>query len=173
MKEASVQVKGLCVLDTKPLFEAMINLVSKAWDMFAGVNGFYIRNVILSYYSRHYSRRMYRVVWNPFVHMDLPLVDMSIWTRAVVFCLCIIDYVIMTVKSGEKTTTVRPRYFYSLTLVRSHQITKLCDVSLSSLGPSDTIWRQKTGSTLAQVMACCLTAPSHYLNQCWLIISKV
>ena len=24
------------------------------------------------------------------------------------------------------------------------------------------------GSTLAQVMACCLTAPSHYLNQCWL-----
>ena len=28
-------------------------------------------------------------------------------------------------------------------------------------------------STLAQVMACCLTAPSHYLNQCWLIFSKV
>ena len=24
------------------------------------------------------------------------------------------------------------------------------------------------GSTLTQVMACCLTAPSHYLNQCWL-----
>ena len=32
---------------------------------------------------------------------------------------------------------------------------------------------KRTGSTLAQVMACCLTAPSHYLNQCWLIISKV
>ena len=27
--------------------------------------------------------------------------------------------------------------------------------------------------TLAQVMACCLTAPSHYLNQCWLIIGRV
>ena len=26
---------------------------------------------------------------------------------------------------------------------------------------------------LAQVMACCLTAPSHYLNQCLLIISEV
>ena len=26
---------------------------------------------------------------------------------------------------------------------------------------------------LASVMACCLTAPSHYLNQCWLIISKM
>ena len=23
-----------------------------------------------------------------------------------------------------------------------------------------------SGTTLAQVMACCLTAPSHYLNQC-------
>ena len=27
--------------------------------------------------------------------------------------------------------------------------------------------------TLVQVMACCLTAPSHYLYQCWLIIIKV
>ena len=42
-----------------------------------------------------------------------------------------------------------------------------------SLCPSDTMWWHKSGSTLAQVMACCLTAPSHYLNQCWLIISKV
>ena len=43
--------------------------------------------------------------------------------------------------------------------------------NFNSLWPSDTIWRQRSGSTLAQVMACCLTAPSHYLNQCWLIIS--
>ena len=43
----------------------------------------------------------------------------------------------------------------------------------NSLGPSGAIWWQRSGSTLAQVMACCLTAPSHYLNQCWLIISKV
>ena len=43
----------------------------------------------------------------------------------------------------------------------------------NSLWPSDTIWRHKSGSTLAQVMACCLTAPSHYLNQYWLIISKI
>ena len=26
---------------------------------------------------------------------------------------------------------------------------------------------------LAQVIACCLTTPSHYLNQCWQIISEV
>ena len=44
---------------------------------------------------------------------------------------------------------------------------------VNSVGPSDAIWQQRSGSTLAQVMACCLTAPSHYLNSCWLIISKV
>ena len=44
---------------------------------------------------------------------------------------------------------------------------------VNSLWSSDTIRRQGTESTLAQVMACCLMAPSHYVNQCWLIISKV
>ena len=39
--------------------------------------------------------------------------------------------------------------------------------------PSDVIWQQGSRSTFAQVMACCLTAPSHYLNQCWLMISGV
>ena len=36
---------------------------------------------------------------------------------------------------------------------------------INSLGPGDTIWRHRTGSTLAHVMACCLKAPSHHLNQ--------
>ena len=45
--------------------------------------------------------------------------------------------------------------------------------SFNSLRPSDAIWRQWSWTTLAQVMACCLTAPSHYLNQCWLIIRGV
>ena len=44
---------------------------------------------------------------------------------------------------------------------------------VNPLWPSDAIWQHRSGSTLAQVMARCLTAPSHYLNQCWLIISKV
>ena len=44
---------------------------------------------------------------------------------------------------------------------------------INSLWPSDTIWRHISGSTLAQVMDFCLTAPSHYLDQRWLIISKV
>ena len=37
----------------------------------------------------------------------------------------------------------------------------------------DAIWHQGSRSTLVQVMACCLTAPSHYLNHCWLTVSKV
>ena len=45
--------------------------------------------------------------------------------------------------------------------------------AVNSLWPDDAIWRQRSESALAQVMACCLTAPSHYLNQCWFIISKV
>ena len=39
---------------------------------------------------------------------------------------------------------------------------------------SDAIWWQIwPGSTLVQVMACCLTAPSHNLNQCWQLVSEV
>ena len=44
---------------------------------------------------------------------------------------------------------------------------------INSLWPIDTIWRHISVSTLAQIMACCVTAPSHYLNQCSLPILKV
>ena len=37
----------------------------------------------------------------------------------------------------------------------------------------DATWRHRYGSTFDQVMACCLTAPSHYPNQYWLVISGV
>ena len=53
-----------------------------------------------------------------------------------------------------------------------HGFDQFC-ASINSLWPNDAICRHRSGSILAQVMACCLTAPSHYLNQCWLIISKV
>ena len=38
---------------------------------------------------------------------------------------------------------------------------------INSLWPSDAILQHRSGSTLPQVMACCLTAPSHYLEQYW------
>ena len=46
-------------------------------------------------------------------------------------------------------------------------------VRFNSLCSGDTIWRHRSESTLAQVMACCFTAPSHHLNQCWLPVSEV
>ena len=44
---------------------------------------------------------------------------------------------------------------------------------INSLWPSDTIWWHRPGSTLVQVMACCLMAPSHYMKQYWVIISEI
>ena len=34
------------------------------------------------------------------------------------------------------------------------------------------VWWNRSGSTLAQVMACYLMAPGHYLNWCWLLIDE-
>ena len=49
---------------------------------------------------------------------------------------------------------------------------KLCGSQwVNSLWPSDAIWQHRSGSTLAQVMACCLMAPSHYLNQFWSLVT--
>ena len=48
-----------------------------------------------------------------------------------------------------------------------------CHVSFNSLWPGDAIRCRRSGSTLSQEMACCLTVPSHYLHQCWLIITEV
>ena len=44
---------------------------------------------------------------------------------------------------------------------------------VNSFWPSGFIWRHRSGPTLAQVMPSCLMAPSHYLNQCWLVINGV
>ena len=44
---------------------------------------------------------------------------------------------------------------------------------VNSLWPSDALWQQTAGSSLAQVMACSLMALSHYLNRCWFLINKI
>ena len=43
----------------------------------------------------------------------------------------------------------------------------------NSLWPGDTIWGLRSALALVPVKACCWTASSHCLNQCWLIISEV
>ena len=42
----------------------------------------------------------------------------------------------------------------------------------NSLCPSDAIWRQRSGSSLARVMARCPTAASHYINQCCITVTS-
>ena len=55
-------------------------------------------------------------------------------------------------------------------LWKSYRIQNLCLRSLvNSLWFTDTKWQHRFWSTVAQVIAWCLMAPSHYLNQCWLI----
>ena len=54
----------------------------------------------------------------------------------------------------------------------SHKLlraTGLCN----PLCPGNTIWRHKSGSALASVMACCLTTPNRSVNQGWLFTYKV
>ena len=43
---------------------------------------------------------------------------------------------------------------------------------VNSLWPCNDIWQHRPWLTLTQVMACCLAAPSHYLNHCWLLINE-
>ena len=74
-----------------------------------------------------------------------------------------------------KSSMCMQRYMYHLVAARetTASLSKLAALMLNSLLPSDTLWQHKSGSTLAQVMACCLTATSHCLNRCRFIISKV
>ena len=70
----------------------------------------------------------------------------------------------------------RKNHLFIQTLSWSQLVKVLIHAILKSLQPSDAIWRDRqhgSESTLAQVMACCLTAPSHHLNLFWLITSKV
>ena len=46
----------------------------------------------------------------------------------------------------------------------------VCGAWFNSMRPSDAIRRHGPASTMFQVMAWCLTAPSHYPNECWLIV---
>ena len=69
---------------------------------------------------------------------------------------------------------VRRHLYYTEMVPSSHsQPGPYLVLTVNSLWPSDAIRCQTSWSTLVQVMACCLTAPSHYLNQCWHVINEV
>ena len=53
------------------------------------------------------------------------------------------------------------------------EVTNVSLLSANSLWHGDAISQHRSGSTLAHVMTCCLTAPSHYLNQWSFLINEV
>ena len=55
-----------------------------------------------------------------------------------------------------------------LRVTQLHPVTSVIIQEFRSIRLCAIIWHHRTGSTLVQVMAWCLTAPSHNLNQCWL-----
>ena len=65
----------------------------------------------------------------------------------------------------DQSARVHPIPFHSTSL-NSCKFFCFLWIHIKSLWPSDAIWQHRSGTMLAQVMACCLTAPSHYLNQC-------
>ena len=76
---------------------------------------------------------------------------------------------------GLRPANERWRYFVTTYLIgwaQAQNQSCKCDC-INSLWPNDAVWRYRSRSLLAQVRAWCLTAPSPYLNQCWLTISEV
>ena len=64
--------------------------------------------------------------------------------------------------------------WYSLSILDMSNICQIWEQNMfNSLWPSDVIWHHRSCSTLFQLMACCLTTPSYYLNQCWLLTSDL
>ena len=57
-------------------------------------------------------------------------------------------------------------FFFQITIPRIYYL-------ISLLTHCDDIWWHRSGSTLPQVIPCCLMAPSHYLIQCWFTTRKV
>ena len=98
------------------------------------------------------------------------------YTYIYYICICIYIYIL--------TLEVLPNFMASSSpfWTTTHGLSKMISIHdspqnleenmLDSLWPSYAIWRHRPGSTLAHVMACCRTTPSHYLNQYWFINSK-
>ena len=83
------------------------------------------------------------------------------WLATVVNSFLTLDGEICLIFTSLSGVMQEKKYLSTIRLTHSPRIT------------SDAVWRHRTGSTLAQVMTCCLTAPSHCLNQCWLLTAEV
>ena len=72
----------------------------------------------------------------------------------------------------NETVIVITKYYF---LYETHPLVLIQRFNLPyiPLWPSVIISWHRSESTLAKVIACCLTAPSHYLNQCWILNNEI
>ena len=85
--------------------------------------------------------------------------------------LTMLDKRVPWLLSGNKCNALKVQVSYGLILFVILLIATLCRI-IQGWGLLIQ-FPHRTWSTLVQVMACCLTAPSHYLKQFWFIISEV
>ena len=78
--------------------------------------------------------------------------------------ICVKDYEMWLTKSKSYCVGVQMRF---------RHIPPTNYIALNPLWPSDAVWWHRSGSTLLQVMACCLMALGHFLIQCCLIHREV
>ena len=74
---------------------------------------------------------------------------------------------------GWIITSYKQKWLRNHLFMAQSQLISVSKRGFNSLRHSDAIWRHRYGLTLTQVIVCCLKAPSHYLNLCWPIITKV
>ena len=108
--------------------------------------------------------------------------DCNTATHSITFC---VQYVTV-LKLFKQCCVVKSSTMGTLFIVCRHKelvclvaITKLDGLELTfcsylaSMWLSNAAWRRRSGSTLTQVMAYCLVAPRHYLDQSWRVTCKV
>ena len=69
-----------------------------------------------------------------------------------------------------KPFTLLSPFLWRLDNIKIHN---WCFITVNSLWPNDALWQHESGSTSAQEMDRCITAPSHVLYQCWIITNCV
>ena len=113
-------------------------------------------NTVFLYAVFHFAEIKFRSLTCSFIYWVHDV------TRKLICGACISNY--MTLITGSVVTIPCP-WCTLFSIVSTYLF--------NSLWPSEAMLWDWSGSTVIQVMACCLTAPSHYLNQCWLEIIDI